>query len=368
MGHSRSNAFALSAAFVIASATLAVAAPKALKVGSPRLESAGRLAFGPNGVLFVADSRGAAIYAIETEDAKQPTGLINVDAIDVKIAAMLGIAPKNLLIRDVAVSPTSGKAYVAVARGRGPEAKPAIVRVDNSGKLELLSLKKVKFSKAELLDAPSRDAKDRRQRPLRAQSITDIEFVDGKLLVAGLSNEEFASTLRSIPFPFDDVKRGTGVEIFHGAHGKLETHAPVRTFVPFTIEGQMQLLAAYTCTPLVRFPVSDLKAGAKVRGTTIAELGNRNRPLDMITYKKEGKDWLLLANDRRGVMKITTDGIMEVEPVTEHVKGGGKAGISYETIEAWKRIYELDRLGENYAIVLRKTSEETYNLESRPLP
>jgi peptide-methionine (R)-S-oxide reductase len=30
-------------------------------------------------------------------------------------------------------------------------------------------------------------------------------------------------------------------------------------------------MAAYTCTPLVKIPVADLKAGAKVKGTTIAE-------------------------------------------------------------------------------------------------
>jgi hypothetical protein len=36
-------------------------------------------------------------------------------------------------------------------------------------------------------------------------------------------------------------------------------------------------------------------------GTTIAELGNRNRPTDMIVYRKGGKDYLLIANTSRGV-------------------------------------------------------------------
>ena len=57
------------------------------------------------------------------------------------------------------------------------------------------------------------------------------------------------------------------------------------------------MLAAYTCTPLVKLPVSELKAGAHVKGTTIAELGNRNRPLDMIVYQKDGKD--LSADDQQ---------------------------------------------------------------------
>jgi hypothetical protein len=54
------------------------------------------------------------------------------------------------------------------------------------------------------------------------------------------------------------------------------------------------------------FPLASLKPGAKVTGTTIAELGNRNRPLDMIVYQKGGQDYLLMANNSRGVMKIPT--------------------------------------------------------------
>jgi len=55
--------------------------------------------------------------------------------------------------------------------------------------------------------------------------------------------------------------------------------------------------------------VTRLKPGAKVKGKTVAELGNRNRPIDMIVYQKGGKDYLLLANSSRGVMKINADEI-----------------------------------------------------------
>ncbi len=80
------------------------------------------------------------------------------------------------------------------------------------------------------------------------------------------------------------------------------------------------MLAAYQCTPLVKLPVSDLKAGAHVKGTTIAELGNRNRPLDMIVYQKDGKDYLLLTNSSRGVMKIPTDGAGDADGITSRVQ------------------------------------------------
>ena len=83
----------------------------------------------------------------------------------------------------------------------------------------------------------------------------------------------------------------------------------MRTFVPFKVGNEPQLLAAYTCTPLVQLPISALKPGAKLKGKTIAELGNHNRPIDMIVYEKGGKQFLLLANSSRGVMKISTDQI-----------------------------------------------------------
>src|SRR6185503_16235536 len=121
----------------------------------------------------------------------------------------------------------------------------------------------------------------------------------------------------------------------------FETRSPVRTFVPFKVGNEAQLLAAYQCTPLVQFPLSDLKPGAKIKGKTIAELGNRNRPLDMIVYQKDGKDYLLLANSSRGIMKINTDQIEKAENITAPVPGGGKKGLPYETIESWTGIDQL---------------------------
>ena len=39
-----------------------------LKKGTPDLKSAGALAFGPEGILFVGDTKGAALFAIDTGD------------------------------------------------------------------------------------------------------------------------------------------------------------------------------------------------------------------------------------------------------------------------------------------------------------
>jgi hypothetical protein len=186
------------------------------------------------------------------------------------------------------------------------------MRVDGTGALTLVSLDGLKMSKATLPNAPSAEAAARRNP--RMESITDMAFVDGKLVVAGLSNEEFSSKLRSIAYPFKDVENGTSVEIFHGNHGGLETRSPVISFVPYKLANTPYLIAGYTCTPLVKFPVASLVPGAKILGTTIAELGAGNRPTDMIVYRKDGKDYLLIANTSRGVMKVPTDGFATAAP------------------------------------------------------
>jgi hypothetical protein len=342
-------------------ATAVSAADYGLKKGKPDLKSAGPLAFGPDGILFVGDAKGAAIFAIDTGDKPESAeaGALKVAKVDTQVAALLGTTADKILINSLAVNPASGAAFLSVSRGKGPDATPVIVRADRKGKLTAVALEEVPFAKASLPNANEKQ---------RQEAITHLAYVKGKVFVAGLSNEQFASTLRAVPFPFADADKGTSVEIYHGAHGKFETRSPVRTFVPYDIAGQTHLLAAYTCTPLVKFPVADLKPGTHVKGTTIAELGNMNRPIDMIVYQKAGKDYILLANNKRGVMKITTEGIDKIAGITEPIKGGAKAGLTYDTIAELKGVEHLDKLDKENALILVRAGDGALNLETVPLP
>jgi len=128
------------------------------------------------------------------------------------------------------------------------------------------------------------------------------------------------------------------------------------------------VLAAYTCTPLVKFPLSDLKPGSKVKGTTIAELGNRNRPLDMIVYQKDGKDFLLMSNNARGVMKVNVENIDKAGAITDAVKGGGTAGLPYESIKELKGVTQLDKLDKDHALLLVQSDSGSLNLKAIQLP
>jgi len=353
------------------SSALAAHWTEGMKEGKTEFKSMGPLAFGPEGILFVADTKAAAVVALATGDTKTAEAkAVKVEGINQKLAGILGTTADQILIDDMAVNPISHQTYLAVSRGRGPEAMPVLMRVKTDGTIEAVALEKMKFSRAELPDAPVDGVvgQGQRQSNPRRESITDVAFLEDRVMIAGLSNEEFASTLRAIPFPFKTVANGTSVEIYHGAHGRFETRAPVRTFVPFKVGNEAQLLAAYTCTPLVQFSVNALKPGAKLKGKTIAELGNRNRPIDMVVYHKDGKDFLLLANSSRGIMKIETDDIEKTGSIEAPVPDGGKKGLHYETIENWKGVSQLDLLDSTHALVLHQNEGGPLTLESLPLP
>jgi hypothetical protein len=350
----------------VASYWTAAGVPVAAADAGPQMTSIGPLTFGPDGVLFAADTQAATIYALELGDKANggAAGTQGVDAIDQKIAALLGTDAKEIIVTDLVVHPRTKNAYISVMRGQGTASKPALLRVDGAGKIEVVSFANLKHTKVTLPNAPN--AGTNPQRDPRQQSITDMAFSDGRLYIAGLSNEEFASKLRSVKYPFATADTGTSVEIFHGNHGQLETRSPVYAFLPYSINNTPHLVAAYLCTPLVKFPVATLQPGTKVVGTTIAELGNRNRPIDMVLYKKDGREFLLMSNTSRGVMKIPTDGFASATPITQPVKTE-TGGIAYETVAAMKGIEQLDLLDGSRTLALSR-SDAGLNLVAVALP
>jgi hypothetical protein len=354
---------ALAAAVVLAGSAKAADLTSSLTKGTPELKSAGPLAFGPEGILFVGDTSAATIFAIATEDTTAAKNFekFKVEGVNEKIANMLGVDAKQLAVNSMATNPISGQIYFSVSRGKGNDAKPAIVRVDSKGKISEFSLKDVKFSKVSLTNVADSGQK-------RQDSITQVAFVKDRVLVAGLSNEEFASKLRSIPFPFKDADKGASIEIFHGAHGKIETASPVRTFVACEIKGQTHILAAYQCTPLVSIPVASLKPGEKVHGSTVAELGMGNRPLDMIIYNKDKKEYLLMANSKHGILKIPTEGIEKVTPIEKKVETGGTAGQKAEKIAKLAGVTKLSTYGKDFCVVLMTGEGGMLNMEVVDLP
>ncbi|MCI0339286.1 MAG: hypothetical protein L0226_17070 [Acidobacteria bacterium] len=340
-----------------------------MTVGTPDIKTAGALAFGPENILFVGDTQGAAIFAIDVKDSEKDNGNtpIEIKNIDQKIASLLGTTPDAVLINDLATHQISQNIYLSVSRGRGNDAMPAILKVTKSGKIEDFALKDVTFSKANLSNAPDPAAKTQWGDSKRKLAITDLAFADGELLVAGLSNAEFASTLHRMHFPFNQNSAATTLEIYHASHGRFETHAPIETFLPFRVNGKSSLLAGYGCAPLAAFSMADLKEKKHLRGTTLAELGGGNRPLDMIALQKNGKDYVLVANSNRTLMSISAEDIDKAEPVTKPVGAPYvTAGVGYVSV-AQVGIMQLDNLNANFAVVIQRDID-TGALNLRSLP
>jgi hypothetical protein len=343
-----------------------------MKEGTPELKSAGALVFGPDGILFIGDAKAATVFAIATGDTKpeKAAGKLQIEGLNKEVAKVLGTEPESIAINDLATNPLTGAVFLSVTKGKGADAKPAIVRVSSSGKISEIGLQKVPFQKAVLPSPPEDKEVTRGPRTMNARndSITDLAYAEGKVFVSGLAAGDSPSSVHQIPFPFAEGLSGTSVEIFHGAHGRVENYAAIRTFVPMNINGEPSLLAGFVCTPLVKFPVSSLKPSEKTRGTTVAELGNRNMPLDMIVYKKDGKDFLLLSNSARGVMKISTDNIARNDGITEPVKNGDTAGQPYETIKELQGVLQLDRLDDDQAVIIVQSPSGSQDLKVIPLP
>ena len=251
---------------------------------APEFQYIGKLAFGPEGVLFAADAQEVSITALHLGDemAGGTPGTRDVPAIDRKVAALLGIDAGNLLITDMVVDPRTRNTWLSVMRGLGDGAVPVLVRVDGAGEMEVVSLDEVRYTRIGVPNPPPAETPlvlaGGREIPIAnypdqvdpagligVQTITHMAFIDGNLFVSGLSNEEFASKMRVIPYPFRVADAGTSVEIYHGSHGQMETFSPVFTFVPYEIDGEPSIVASYLCTPLVKFPIAALEPAARFR-------------------------------------------------------------------------------------------------------
>jgi hypothetical protein len=333
--------------------------PYGLAKGTPEIKSISALSFGKDGILFIGDSKGASVFAVDTKDAKSSSNAqsINITDIDQKIATALGTQKENITITDMAVNPVSKKLYIAVQSSDGT---PAVLKVEGD-KLEAVSLKDVNFSSIALNDVYAEDAKDARGRPMRVSTISDIGFNDGKILVSGLSNKEFSSTLRSIPFPFSDKQDQASLEMYHASHGRFETTSPIRTFTTAKINGKDYLIASYTCTPLVLYPLDELKSGMHVKGRTVAEMGAGNTPIDMTTISKNGETFLIMGNTARGVSEVNYKTIAAFEgTLTERV--AGTAGTAFNLVPTLTKVLQMDKLDNNHVVIIQKKENGAVDL------
>ena len=332
-----------------------------MHLGAVQLQSAGVMYFSRDGTLFVADPRGAAIYAIDVADTYRDTSRTGVQITDVdgKIAAALGTTRDQIRIVDMVAHPLSQSLYFSLTRGKGNDAVPALVRVTKADeKVTVLPLENIRNTRADIPDAPTPDAKTPWGDSKRTFSVTHLALVDGELYIAGLGNEEFASTLRRMPYPFVGKEASTTVEMYHTSHDRYETASPIESFVAIDLGGKPSLVAGYGCSPIVTLTRADLAAGKHVRGKTVAELGGGNRPFDMIRYTNaKGKEYILVGNSNRTLTRLDPEQLAAAKAMTSSVKQAWEpAGVGYLPV-AVVGVLQLDNYNRSNVVLLQRNIE-----------
>ena len=297
-------------------------------------QSASVLEFADDTTLFVADSMGGAIHAYEltgngaAPEEPAPYNLLDLDAL---LADALGADAGRLTYHDLAVHPVTRDAYVSLTASINGAEEAVVVTVTRDGTVTRLDLANLPSDTFAIQDAADANVTFWRDIPAATFTVTDLDYADGELFISGLSTGEFASTLRRVAYPFTDDAASTGVEIFHAAHNQNETRAPIRAMTVVDVDGTPTVVAAYTCTPLVTIPVSDLEDGANITGKTIAELGYGNTPLEVLDFSMTDmagntQDVVLVINREMDSDLITMDaltGAVAAEGITTPVAALG---------------------------------------------
>jgi hypothetical protein len=113
--------------------------------------------------------------------------------------------------------------------------------------------------------------------------------------------------------------------MYHAVHNQIEARAPIRKMAILDPNGELTLLATYTCTPLVTIPLKDLKDGAHVVGKTIGEMGWGSNPVDVVTFDTDKGPMILLTNSHKSadLMSAGVDPqrrIPAVDPLRQRIR------------------------------------------------
>ena len=135
----------------------------------------------------------------------------------------------------------------------------------------------------------------------------------------------------------------------------------------------------------MKYPLDSLKPDAVVKGTSVIELGSGNKPLDMFSYEKDGKLYVLSNTFRfhhsrkpfgpspywtvRFEQSLLSQNAKVNEEAVQRLGGGYKPITDQiQLIEAYHGVVQMDRLDETRALVMKTTEGGDFNLEPLPLP
>jgi len=323
------------------------------------IRSVSRIAFGPANTIFLGDWVSSKVHALTLPPAKasdgKPFNILNFGA-----SLRKALGAEDIVLEDLAMRPGTNEVYVAGSAGA--EKTPALFAVTADGDVRAVDLEAMTETSADLEKPLSPDLKFWDNIPGRSFTVTDMKWRDGHLYVAGLSNQDFASSLRILPYPFGKDSAMASVEMYHTSHDQVETRAPIRAMTFADLDGKPYLIAAYLCTPLVTIPLDALTDGAHVKAKTIAELGDAGTPVEAVPFSamdfSTGKPvpYLLVANLFRESSVIPMSSIEDTNRgagYSKPVPFGQIAGVQHSGL-TMGNVMRIDNQDDHLFVALRR--------------
>jgi len=388
-----SGMFALALALTVA----ALSPPAQAKAETRNIpQYSGSITFSPEGVLFVGDNIGSAVFAYRTDPSQadprdKEVKPFEIDQIDSAIARAIKAKASELQVNDMAVHPITHEVYISISKLSGGKVTPVVVKISATGKITTVDLNAEDRTEYKIKDSPTPnqhfiqrawmvpDAEKYREKAetsMRSMTIVDMKFHNGELYIAGISNEEFASTLRRVPYPFTGEVSTIHVKIYHTSHAQYETRAPIRAMTFADVDGKDTLVAAYTCSPVVLIPVDELKDGAKVEGRVVGDMGN-GQPISMVNINYNGIPTIFVTNGAHSPRYIPVSDLQNAQVYTpenspHHMQLDTSPpyplGAVGKAVFFWGASMRADLLNEKFLISLtRDTQSGDLNLESLPI-
>jgi len=327
--------------------------------GSPQLSSIKAIAFGPQNILFIGDNTGMKVVAVQIpQNGPASKAGLNVPKLGERFAASMGVSKSKVHIEDMAVNPTTKQIFWAVRAERGDQSVYALFTLDAKG-LRECPLESVRYSQQSIEDAPEANHKTWK-RPSRTYTITDLHYTEGEVIISGLSNEEFSSSLRRVGFPFNKQSITTNLQVYHVSHGRNETHAPIYRFKPVSLQGEWHIVAGYMCTPLVTFRLKELNGTNKLVGKTVAEIGAGNTPTGIITYQYNDQHYILIGNNVHPLTKLTGSDLFQAKSIQAPSKS---RGVRREQVQLGSIAHISDFDAQNIVLIVYDKASESYSLK-----
>ena len=337
--------------------------------GQPSIGSIEVLSFAPDGVLLIGDGKNRQVVAVATGDVKKLNGdYAKVEGFASEIAGRLGAKTGDVEIMDIAVNPKSRRLYAAVRKQ--DDKSYLVVTLAPGGKIEHFAFDKVEYAAVPL--------------PKGVGRVTDVVWAGNRLVAAARANEEFASKIYAVDGPLQHNRAGQlySAETYHVSHRRWETKAPMSVMIPYEEDGKHYIVGAFSCTPVVKYPIDAIKPGAKIKGISMIELGSGNRPLDMFGYKKDGKSSVLtntfrFHHSRRPYGPSPhlafrfDEALLGAENINEkaiHRTRDKEVEGKIDIAETFHGVVQMDQLDEKSALALKETNGKDLDLVTIALP